>query len=467
MVLGKVMQRFVERAPVTVMTAMLLEHVLSPQRMNAVFAQAAQTQYEWRISFAVLVDVMSQVVARMHRSVHGVYQRQAAEVGASLKALYDKLRHVEPQTSRALVQHTAREARALIAAAGGRGRTLLPGYRVLVLDGNHLNGSEHRLTALRQTNAGALPGVCLAVLDPQFRTIDDVIPCEDAHTQECRLAEQLLPRFGQGDVVLADRHFCTSDFLFGLAARQAGFVIRQHAGHLRWKLVGRLRRVGCAATGQVLEQTAILTHPQTGAKLTVRRITLRLDHPTRDGETELHLLTTLPPEVADGRRAAELYRERWQLETVFQELTVHLRCEVNTLGYPPAALFGFCVAVACGNLLATLTGTLRAVRGDATVDMVSNYYLAEELAATYRGMMIAVPDRDWRPCREATTTELAHTLIEIARAADLTPYRKHPRGPKLPQPPRQRATRQHVATARLLDPTLAPEKPRTRNLRPK
>ncbi len=93
----------------------------------------------------------------------------------------------------------------------------------------------------------------------------------------------------------------------------------------------------------------ILTDPETGEEMTVRRITVELDKPTRDGEKEVHLLSNVPEEdgiIADvegvtALTLAKLYLERWLLETAFKTLTVHLRCEPNTLGYPPAALFAF------------------------------------------------------------------------------------------------------------------------------
>ena len=59
-----------------------------------------------------------------------------------------------------------------------------------------------------------------------------------------------------------------------------------------------------------------------------------------------------------------LYQKRWTLEAAFNELTLHLRCELNTLGYPKAAPFAFCVAVCCYNLLASLKGALRAAHGE-------------------------------------------------------------------------------------------------------
>ena len=80
-----------------------------------------------------------------------------------------------------------------------------------------------------------------------------------------------------------------------------------------------------------------------GVKL--RRIRVELDAPTRHGESELYLLSTVPESVADAPTLARLYRQRWTIERAFLHLTVQLRCEVNTLSYPPAALFALACAM--------------------------------------------------------------------------------------------------------------------------
>ena len=41
---------------------------------------------------------------------------------------------------------------------------------------------------------------------------------------------------------------------------------------------------------------------------------------------------------------------------MFQQLEAHLHSEVNTLGYPAAALFAFCVALVAYNVLAVVKG---------------------------------------------------------------------------------------------------------------
>jgi len=129
-----------------------------------------------------------------------------------------------------------------------------------------------------------------------------------------------------------------------------------------------------------------------------------------------------------------------------------LRCEVNTLAYPKAALFGFCVAVLAYNVLSVVKAALRATHGAERIDAVrSTYYLTEEIAGTYRGMMIAIPEKHWQMFATMTAGQFANTLKELARKVDLAKLTKHPRGPKKPQPRRRVSKRvTHVATSRLL-----------------
>lgn len=77
----------------------------------------------------------------------------------------------------------------------------------------------------------------------------------------------------------------------------------------------------------------------------MRRITVHWNQPTRDGDTQRQVLTNLTAREASGAQVAELYQERGTIEIVFHELTMALRCEVETLGYPKAALFTFGVAL--------------------------------------------------------------------------------------------------------------------------
>jgi hypothetical protein len=185
--------------------------------------------------------------------------------------------------------------------------------------------------------------------------------------------------------------------------------------------------------------------------LELRRLTIVLDEPTRDGDTELPILTNLPARVR-AKVIARLYQKRWSMEKAFQELTVALKYEINTLAYPKAALFGFCVAVLAFKVLSVVKAALRAVHGAETIEEVlSTYYLTDEIAGTHRGMMRAIPEKQWKVFANRTPAQFANVLKALAQKVDWAKLKKHPRGPKKPQPRRQRSKRvTHVATSRLL-----------------
>jgi Transposase DDE domain len=319
-----------------------------------------------------------------------------------------------------------------------------------VVDGNHLAATEHRLKVLRGQAAAPLPGQALVVYDPQLDLMTDIIPCEDGHAQERSLLAQVLPLIGEGDVWIEDRNFCTTDFVFGVRDRKAYFLIRQHAGNLHWEALGGPTPCGRCATGEVYEQSVRLW-AEDGREMVCRRITLKLDQPTRDGDTELHILTNLPGAVTAAVIAAA-YRGRWSIEVGFQKLATVLESEIDTLAYPKAALFGFAVGVAAYNVLSAVQAALRSEQGRERVQTeVSTFYVAEELSAVSEGMKIAIPRATWSRIAALSVREFARWLREVARHADLSRYQKHPRGPKKKQkkpPPDKR--KPHVATSREL-----------------
>ena len=211
---------------------------------------------------------------------------------------------------------------------------------------------------------------------------------------------------------------------------------------------GKRRFIGESSTGKVYEQDLELTHA--GQTRTVRRISIELLQPTRDGDLVLHLLTNLPQAV-DAVRCAELYRKRWSIEILFYEVTQTLECEIKTLCYPPAALFVFCLALMAANAVAVLKAALRATHGTEEADQMSAYYMALEIKQVHEGMMIALPPEDWSIFRTMSVAKFAARLKELAGHMDLGYYRKSKRGPKKPPLPMDKYQNGgHVSTHKLL-----------------
>jgi hypothetical protein len=264
------------------------------------------------------------------------------------------------------------------------------------------------------------------------------------------MTDELLATVRSGDLWIADRNFCTTAILFGIAARGGSFVIRQHGSTLTWEAVGERVAKGRCDTGEVFEQTLRLTNDQ-GEILFVRRITVEWDRPTREGDRTIQIVTNLPEKDADALTVAAWYRKRWTLETAFQELEAVLHGEIDTLGYPKAALFAFCIAWVSYHVLSTIKAAVRSVHGVAAAEAISGSDLAEEIAGTHRGMRIAVPKDEWVVFHDLSPEQMSQFLQGMARAMRLNEYRKQPRGPKKPRPRRQSGAKiKHVATSKLL-----------------
>jgi IS4 transposase len=456
MILRDVVERFEKKTAFAVMVRATLANILAAERMDAIFEAHARRQRNDELLFSSVADIMGAVACRIHPSVHAAYQDRIDELSVTAKAIYDKLQGVEPQVSRAVVRETASQMGAIIGKTKATLPDLLPGYRVKIVDGNHLRRTERRIGELREINGAPLPGHAAAVLDPRLGLVIDVIPCEDGHAQERTLLPELLETVEPGDVWIADRNFCTTRFLMTIASRRAYFVIRQHGQCLRYELIGKRKRIAATDTGIVYEQSMRI-YDDDGKEKKIRRITIHLYEATRDGDVEIHILTNLPRKVT-AVRIAELYGKRWKIETAFQEVAENLHGEVVTLGYPKAALFAFCMALLAYNVLSVIKAAMRAAHGEEKIEQeLSIYYVADEVASTYRGLDVAVPDSYWEEYySRLTPAKMARELVRLAQGVNLRRYRKHKRGPKKPPTKFNKKKRSHVSTARILAQRDAP-----------
>lgn len=447
--LDAVFARFVEKSPLSVMVRATLERVLGADRLDLWYERTAEKQYTRELLFSTVYDLMSQVVFCVQPSVRAAYLAREADVGTSIVSVYNKLNGLETRTSAELVRYSAREFAPLIAQMGGTRAPWLDGYRVKIVDGNCLEASEHRLKVLREAPGRALPGKSLVVYEPAHGLVTDVFPCEDGHAQERSLLGAVLATVAADDLWIADRNFCTRALLCEMDTRGSFFVIRQHQG-LPFEILSPLQSSDRTPTGDVAQQRVCVVDAH-GTKHVLRRVRLKLDHATRNGATLLHILTNLPRQIS-AKRVAQLYRNRWTLETAFQHLEAYFHSEINTLGYPKAALFGFCLALVAYNVLAVVLAALRGAHGEETVEHeVSLYYIANEIATTYTGMMIAIPEPEWAVFYAMRTADLAAILLDLAQRVRLKALRKSPKSPQKSRgkPPRT-SKKGHVSTAKLL-----------------
>ena len=452
MSLGQLFDVFIQKSPVTVLMRATIEAIFSPKNLDAIFQQHAVKQYAGPLLFSTVFQLLCTVVWKQRRSVRDAYNKELeVDYQYSIRSIYNKLNGTETQVCRGLVKETAGQLTEVVQQFQRKQNPLLRGFQIRILDGNHLPATDHRLKVLRKTASGPLPGQAIAVLDPDRKLIVDLFPCEDGEAQERRILPAVIATVVAGELWLGDRNFCTTKFLFGVADNGGHFLVRQHKSTLTWNEETKLKKVGRCDSGTLYEQTLSLLNDD--KVLRVRRIVVKLDKPTRDGETEIALLTNLPVSLASAKKVAALYWERWTIENAFQEIEQSLRSEINTLGYPGAALLGLAIAMVTYNALSVTKWAIASEHSE-TIErsQISSYYMTSTIASDYAGMMLVLPPAEWTKRFGALSPrELARELKRIARHVRIEVYRKTTRAEKKPKPKRTSGKwNHHVSTAQLL-----------------
>ena len=451
MVLPAILDPFADGAPAAVMTRLALDRIVDGADVDRLFEELAEGQYLREFTLNHLVQVMLDVACGYKPPPHAASRARRLDEVASVSAFYRKLDRTELAVTAAILGRSADRAADLVSACGGNMPEPIPGYAARVLDGNILTGTDHRLKPLRGTRSAALPGMSPAVFEPASGLIRDLVLEEDAHRQERANLERVPVAAGQ--LWIADRNSCLRSFLLRVERAGSRSLIRWHRSACPFIEAGPTRAVGRCPTGEVSEQPVEIEDPERpGSRHRLRRIVLRPDEPTRDGEAEIVLMTDLPAEVA-AESCCAAYRGRWRIEGHFQKLTELLHCEIPTLGHPRAALFAFAMSAVAGNALAVLKGSLRAVHGDEMAEAVSDYAIVNEVAEIYPRMMLAVPPAHWRFADELGATDLARLLNDLAARVDVERKLRSRRGPKRAAKSRKSSGSRmhHVSTKKMMD----------------
>jgi hypothetical protein len=89
--LSTIFEQFVQMSPVSVMARGLMERIFAPDRMNQLFADHVQSQYQQELLFSSQVELMSLVVCGIQKSVHAAYKAKAVELSVSKCQYYSTI----------------------------------------------------------------------------------------------------------------------------------------------------------------------------------------------------------------------------------------------------------------------------------------------------------------------------------------------------------------------------------------
>jgi len=451
-----VLERFETKTAITVMAHVALMQALSPQWMEEVFEQNSDSQYTRELMFSTVVGLMMLVSLGLSPSVHAAAKRIEEELGVSLRSVYNKINGVETAVVRALVCGSAERFIPVVQTLQPKRKLSVKGFQLRIVDGNHLAATEKRIKVLRGFRGAALPSQTLVVYDPDLELVVDLLPWEDAHTQERVIMQELMDRVMAGQLWIADRNFCCAPILLGLIERGAHFLVREHGANPNPKEESKRRRIGRIETGVVYEQIVSI-EDEDAVVHRLRRIEVHLQEATEDGDMVIRLLTNVPSSRLGAKVLARLYRRRWRIEAMFQRLESVLQSEIKGLGRPLASLFAFGVSILAFNVLSLLMSAVRARHAKTLEESnieLSPYYVANEIRANHAGMMVATDAAAWQRYEQLSTKEFAQTLLRLAGNVNPRSLRSHPRKPK-DVPKRGYVSRteaqRHISTCQVLE----------------
>lgn len=452
--IAKLIEQLAERAPAAMMFRSIFERVLSSDSLNQIFREHCVQQVQSDILLSHMVDMLIPVITRATKSVNASHQASAHEY--SRQAFYDKLKGVETPVSQALLRVSTEKLAAIRQATKMRKPDVIEGFHTFVLDGKSYNATEHRLLETRTDARSPLPGRAIALLDTRHQMFVDVQCDANAHRCERKIAEPLLERqLKAGALYIADRNFSDGILIEAFTRRNAYFIIRQHGASPSWREIPGQMPVekGTDAQGQAVGEQRIEVQLADGRWLAVRRVSVALSTPTRNGDRVLHVLTNLPSQVP-ARQISTAYRQRWTIENSFGDLSRALNAEIRTLCYPGAAGLCFSLALLLYNIM-SLVRWLLLQHGQYSdryqIEDISYYYIADEISRTQFTFDEVIRGEQWQVFATMPLSQFARFLKQTAQQASLARYRKHIRGPTKPKPKRRFNGSRHVAVQKILE----------------
>jgi len=334
------------------------------------------------------------------------------------------------------------------------------GHRLKAIDGSSVrlmdsfeNQQDYPQPGSQKPGCGFPVMGFVGVLDLGLGTLEDFVVCKQ-NEHDAAGAWRLHESFSPGDLVVADRAFCSYDLMASLLQRDVQSVMRLHQGRERkldWRrgkkldansrLVEWKKYVRPGKSGITREEWEKL--PDT---LVIRLVRVRAKG--RDGKMRnLYLATTLTDIEYPTREIAMLYAERWKIEVKFRDIKTTMQLEEFRVKTPEMARKMMRMVQLVYNLIRIRQ--LEAVRGEpilidelAFKDTVAvlNEFRSDFRALLSRPRLLA---KEWQ--------KLEQRIVE--RTLVIRPGRSDPRAAKLRPKPYQYLTAPRHEFTEILHPS--------------
>lgn len=383
----------------------LLGYALNNDFLSACYEKHRGHCYEDTLSFPRLVEILTDALLVHHGSARqALLEAEKKDTLPTCKeAFYGKLRRLPLALSVAFLTGASQRLNDLLPVQDNPLPLSLQAYRVRIIDGKKTKRIAKKLK-LTRAQAGQLFGAkLLAAYDPVTRLIHNLAAHADGEKNDAPLVPDLLAslrsqRTGKPLIIVADAQFCDLVQITQYAHAGDHFVLRYHP---KLHFHADPARPPCEfrdAKGRpLIEEYGWLGSPTDKRRRFVRRVTWkRTDH------KDLSIVTDLTdqkpgqavdtPETIPAADLIDLYLIRWQIETVFQDVTVVFGLRKLIGSTPEATAFqaAFCMVVY--NAIMVVKSYLAAVQPKPMpVNDVSNTMLFISIRKELTAIAVLVP----------------------------------------------------------------------------
>ena len=437
----------------------------SEEFLERIYEQNRGRGFTRILTFPLLVNLLADALLVRDGSGREAFEaaRDEGQLPTSIVAAYGKLRRLPPALSEAFLAETARRLRSLWPAGADRDLPeSLAGFDVFVLDGKTVKGLHKRLKPLRNVAGGVVGGKALVALELRTGLVLAIRTHLDGDASEMQfipdLVEQLPRDRRRRRLWLGDRAFSYLEHVLHLGRAPDEFLVRRRSNVTFEADRKRRVRSGVDAEGRPWrEEWGWLSRHRQPRMLYVRQITLRLD----GGETLVLLTSLVHSRKHPATALLTLYRQRWRIERVFQEITEVFGLEHLIGSSPQASLFQFAFCLLLYNTLQVVRAGLARIRR-LSPERLSNEKLFRDLhrqlsawtllvgpALTLASGRLASTSRTRRQTQMETPTQVRQALRRILQHAWSRHWLKSPPQNRKPKP-KPKGPGKHVSAYRII-----------------
>lgn len=445
-------RELMRRSPLTACVLEVSDYLFDEQLLASVWERHRGRCYEDVLTFGDFLRLMRDALIHHGGSAHRLFveleRREAEPVDQS--NFYRKLAHTPVGLSRAVLRECTARLAELMPAPAAELPGCFGGFEVIVGDGKKIKNAAKRLKPTRGFSGKLIGAKALVALDLRTGMAVAMSDSLDGLANDVPLVPALMAQLHESIArpILSvwDRQFDDVRTMRRLCQRQGdAFVVRLKQTQTPFAVESAVETRDAQGRA-VLDEVGVLG--KAGNAMRVRRVTLRRP---AEGEEDVVLLSNLlDREAFPAADLLGLYRMRWGIEQVFQQVTETFSLDHLIGSSPKAVLFQFAYCLLLYNLV-QLVKAYVAQDGRVLAAAVSSFYLFHDIRRELTAWAYHTGGA-WPRCRR-DAQQMRRRLRELLRGSwDPIGYTKaSDKKPRKKPPPRLLLRGGHSSVQRVLE----------------